>query len=125
MDNILDEDFIKKTNSHEDDGTFETYRMFTHLSIAQDFVSILEENKIPYKLEKGQDLLDGSIIGNSIRPQIALKLAGEDFSKVNELLEQDIENKNGEYYEVLDGFSKEELFDILLQFRFLKWLAAV
>jgi hypothetical protein len=113
MDNILDNDFIDRTNDNLPDGKFETYRMFTHLSIAQDFVTILDENKIPYKLEKGQDLLDGSIIGNSIRPQIALKLAGEDFSKVNQLLQQDIENKNGEYYEVLDDFSKEELFDIL------------
>jgi hypothetical protein len=29
------------------------------------------------------------------------------------LLEKDIENKKGEYYEILDDFSKEELFDIL------------
>lgn len=113
MDNILDEDFIDRTNENLPDGKFETYRMFTHLSIAQDFVTILDENKIHYKLEKGQDLLDGSIIGNSIRPQIALKIAADDFSIVNDLLEKDIENKNGEYYEVLDDFSKEELFDIL------------
>lgn len=113
QDNILDDHLFENSPEEEFGGKFETYRMFTHESIAMDFVTLLDENNIPYKLEKGQDLLDGSIIGNSIRPHIALKLIAADFPKVNDLLEKDIENKNGEYYEVLDDFSKEELFDIL------------
>jgi hypothetical protein len=113
MKDILDDDFIDKSHNELPSKGFETYRMFTHESIARDFVSILIENDIPYKLEKGEFLLDGAIIGNSIQPKIALKLLANDFSKVNQLLEKDIENKKGEYYEILDDFSKEELFDIL------------
>ena len=79
MTDILDNDFIEKHPDDSSDEKLETYRMFTHESIALDFVSILDENKIPYKLEKGQDLLDGAIIGNSIRPHIALKILPEDF----------------------------------------------
>lgn len=113
MKDILDDDFIDKNRNELPSKGFETYRMFTHESIARDFVTILDANKIPYKLEKGEYLLDGSIIGNSIQPNIALKILASDFATVNQLLEKDIEAKKGEYYEILDDFSKEELFDIL------------
>lgn len=113
MKDILDDDFIHPMPDDAFEGNLETYRMFTHESIALDFVSILDENKIPYKLEKGQDLLDGAIIGNSIRPHIALKIPPEDFPKVNELLQKDFENQSGEHFGILEGFSREELLDIL------------
>ena len=113
MKDILDDDFLNKNANELPSTGFETYRMFTHESIAKDFNTIRDENKIPYKLEKGEYLLDGAIIGNSIQPQIALKLLPRDFTVVNELLEKDIESHGGADYEILDGFSKEELFDVL------------
>ncbi|MBI1227260.1 MAG: hypothetical protein GC192_18655 [Bacteroidetes bacterium] len=78
-------------NSHPD-GDFEFYRDFFNGEQAEAFVEILKENKVVYKLEKSQTLLDASITGHGLMPFAVLKLRATDFSRVNQLLEENARN---------------------------------
>lgn len=74
------------------DGNFEFYRDFINGEQAAAFVGLLRENKIVYKLEKSQTLLDASITGHGLVPFAVVKLQASDFSRVNQILSEEARN---------------------------------
>lgn len=55
-------------------------------------MQLLRAHSIPFKLEKSQTLLEGTITGYGLVPHSVLKLRASDFSAVNQLLEENARN---------------------------------
>jgi hypothetical protein len=79
-------------NNRHPDGKFEFFRDFFNAEQAEGFVALLKSNDIPYKLEKTRTLLSGSIAGHGLVPYAIVKLRALDFSKVNKLLGDAVQN---------------------------------
>lgn len=106
---ILDSEFAAAP-----DGEYEFYRDFINAGQAQDFVKILEENRVPYRLEKSQMLLAGAITGHGLLPFAVLKLRPSDFKKVNAILaRQALENPHFVEDHYLQQFDARELLDVV------------
>ncbi len=95
-------------------GDFEFYRDFFNGEQAEAFVDLLKENKVVYKLEKSQTLLDASITGHGLMPFAILKLRASDFGRVNQLL---AENARNDHHFIANHYFQEykaaELLDVL------------
>lgn len=106
---ILDSDFTTAP-----DEEFEFYRDFINQAQATDFVTILEENQIPYRLEKSRTLLAEAITGHGLLPYAVLKLRPEDFKKINVILEKRVLS-NPQFIELhyLQQFNARELLDVV------------
>ncbi len=84
---LLDDQHIKELS-----GSYEFYRDFHSMGHAEGFAQILVENRIPYRLEKSQTLLDAAIVGHGLVPPALIKIRSGDFKKVNEILRQEVLN---------------------------------
>ena len=106
---ILDSDFTTAP-----DGGFEFYRDFINAGQVEDFVKILQEHRIPYRLEKSETLLTSAITGHGLLPYAVLKLRTEDFKKINAILEQ-LVLANPHFIEThyLQQFDARELLDVV------------
>lgn len=108
MQNILDQEMTR--------DEFEFYRAFHTMAQAQDYTALLDQYGILYKLESPSELLiDRAIVGEKLTAEVILKILPRDFSRVNQLIEQMIEEQpvpDGHY---LLAFTDLELFDILEQ----------
>lgn len=91
MPEILDQGFFDE-NHPSSAGDFEFYRDFFNGEQADSFAELLHKHNIPYKLEKSQTLLEGTITGYGLVPHSVLKLRATDFSVVNQLLEENARN---------------------------------
>ncbi|HHM20984.1 MAG TPA: hypothetical protein ENJ20_03070 [Bacteroidetes bacterium] len=79
--NLSDDQHINEVS-----GSYEFYRDFHSVEQAGEFARMLEENRIPYKLEKSQTLLDAAIVGHGLVPPALIKIRSSDFKRLNELL---------------------------------------
>lgn len=94
---------------------FITYKTFYDLETAYELVQVLEENKIPYRIEQLSSSLNPSLIGNPFELQYIVKLNPDDFEKTNLIL-QNVENITPENIDKnlpILQFSNEELFEII------------
>lgn len=95
-------------------GDFEFYRDFFNGEQADAFAELLKDNKIDYKLEKSQTLLDASITGHGLVPFAVLKLRASDFSRVNQIL---AENARNDHHFIANHYFHEykasELLDVV------------
>ncbi len=109
MSDLLDDQHIKEMS-----GSYEFYRDFHSLKQAEEFAAILDLNRIPYKLEKSQTLLDAAIVGHGLIPPALIKIRSYDFTRLNEILREKVLNDphlvDGHYLQQLDD---KELIDIV------------
>ena len=95
-------------------GSYEFYRDFHNVEQATMFAEMLEANRIPYKLEKSQTLLDAAIVGHGLIPPAVIKIRSCDFTRLNDILRERVMNDaftlDGHYLQQLDD---KELIDIV------------
>ncbi len=109
MNNILDANF--HSNIKEED--FQFYKSFHQQENAQEYLSLLKENNIPYLVASAQVLLDETIVGTGLMPKIVLKVLPQDFQKIAYLIEEALSHSNlnlNEHY--LNQLNDEELMNI-------------
>jgi hypothetical protein len=91
------------------------YRSFNDLAIAEELVQQLQKANIPYEIEKPRSIIDPLIIGESLDPDILIKLRREDFSRADQIVEEaykkHLNDIPADYY--LFEFTEEELQEIL------------
>jgi len=83
-------DLLDDQHIWEMSGSFEFYRDFHSVEQAKMFAKILIENRVPYRLEKSQTLLDAAIVGHGLVPPALIKVRSSDFKKVNEILRESV-----------------------------------
>ena len=109
MSGLLDDQHIKEMS-----GSYEFYRDFHSVEQAVSFAEMLEANRIPYKLERSQTLLDAAIVGHGLVPPALIKIRSCDFTKLNEILREKVMNDphllDDHYLQQLDD---KELIDIV------------
>lgn len=109
MPEILDDERIWKQS-----GSFEFYRDFHSVEQAESFVELLKKNRIDYKLEKSQTLLDAAIVGHGLVPPALVKIRTADFTKVNAILEKEaLENPHFLSSHYLRQMDDRELIDMI------------
>jgi len=110
MENILDEGQLG--NYQEKDFSF--YRGFHNKQNAIDYVQLLKNNDIPYRVEGANTIIDEAIVGTAMFPKIILKLIPDDFRRVNDLIEKEVlSNFLDIESHQLNEMSDRELLDIL------------
>lgn len=110
MDNILDDNF--HPNMKEED--FQFYKSFHQQENAQEYLSLLKENNIPYLVASAQLLLDEAIVGTGLMPKVVLKVLPQDFQKIAYLIEEELNHPDlnlNEHH--LNQLNDEELMGIL------------
>ena len=94
--------------------SFLTYRTFNDPALLKELMSILDAQSIPYQVEDTAGSFDVTF-SNSLIKECFLKLQGEDFDKVNSLLNTLAIEQVGliEEDHYLFSFSDDELIDLL------------
>lgn len=87
-------------------------RFFTEAE-AQPLVDILKREAIPYSIEQEVNQLDPIYIGQTLDPMITVKIAREQFKKVNQLIEKEAEAQPIASDHYLNDFTSTELLNIL------------
>jgi hypothetical protein len=94
---------------------FITYQKFDDPALAEALTDLLEENVIPYQVDEQSFNFDPSFVLSNAKKEYAVKIKGEDFELVRELLEnhetQNIEEVEVDYY--LFSFTDEELMEVV------------
>ena len=107
-------DLLDDQHISEMSGSYEFYRDFHSMEHAGVFAEMLEANRIPYKLEKSQMLLDAAIVGHGLIPPALIKIRSCDFTRLNEILRENVMNDphllDGHYLHQLED---KELIDIV------------
>ena len=92
-----------------------SYREYFNEEEAKEFVQLLRDADLPFSLDRVQTLLDKSIVGDAMLPKVVLKVRPEDFKRVNQLIEAELNAIDAstldEHY--LNELDNEELIDIL------------
>lgn len=84
---------------------FRFYRDFMNIQEARSITDMLDENKIPFRLETSDTVIDKAIVGNGLLPKVVLKLLPEDFKRVNQFISE--QYKDLTYQEVKDHYLNE------------------
>ncbi|MBX2841042.1 MAG: hypothetical protein KTR26_04690 [Flammeovirgaceae bacterium] len=100
------------------DSPFVRYRRFNTQEEVLDIIDVLQKKNIPFEVSDESPVFDLTFSpNNELVKEYHLKLKGEDFSKVDELLNQDakedIHNVKPDYY--LFEFTENELVEILMK----------
>jgi hypothetical protein len=94
---------------------FITFEKFSNKNSADEFVKLIEEEKIEYFLENNSLSFDPTFANNGFGTEYCLKIKKEDFDRVNQILleksEKEINEIEKDYY--LFTFSDEELIDVI------------
>ncbi len=118
MKNIIDEDFFDKPDAYTS-NSFETYQTYMSLEQAMEVVELLKEARIPYSLEKPVQLVDSVFTGAMLLPAAVLRIPGNYFNQLNELLENNASDNiaSGVYdaSHYLYDFNDQELIDVITQ----------
>ncbi|MEM1216253.1 MAG: hypothetical protein AAGJ82_11240 [Bacteroidota bacterium] len=109
MDNILDQEI----GGHKRDMAF--YRDFIRQEDAVAFAQFLDEAGIAYSLEIPETLIDKVIVGEGFVPKAILKIAPDDFERVNALLAEQVTQLSEAEIEAhpLNDLNDKELIAIL------------
>lgn len=109
-------DLLDDQHISEMSGSFEFYRDFHNVEQAEAFAALLSINRIPYKLEKSQTLLDAAIVGHGLVPPALIKIRSSDFTRLNRILRERVMSDpyfvEGHY---LQQFDDKELIAIVRQ----------
>lgn len=93
-----------------------TYRKFTQEEEAARFIELLKAEGIDYSIDDNHRNLDETLYGEQPLPLILVKVAPENFNRLNQLLqsraEEELKNVPSDHY--LYSFDKDELTDVLL-----------
>ena len=84
MDDVLDSNFHPDIKEED----FQFYKSFHQAENAQEYLSLLKENNIPYLIASAQVLLDEAIVGTGLMPKFVLKVLPQDFQKIAYLIEE-------------------------------------
>ena len=94
---------------------FLTYTKFYSREEAQEFIDILQNSGIDFKIDHERDLLDKIYTGESVDPMISLKIPENRFEDINAILlsraHTQLTDIDPNYY--LFSFSDQELIDVL------------
>lgn len=94
---------------------FKTFMSLTDASVAEEFASILETNKIPFRIQDTSKDFDASFSNNKATQSIIIMLDPKDFDKATEVLDITIEfeindiDKNHPMF----TFDRGELIDVI------------
>jgi hypothetical protein len=92
-----------------------TFKTFNDLGLANVLTELLDQHDIPHHMEENSASFNPAFISNELTKVYEVKIKGEDFTRVNELLKEqetdDINQVEKDYY--LFDFTNEELLDIL------------
>ncbi len=109
-------DLLDDQHISEMSGSYEFYRDFHSVEQAEAFAELLKTNRIPYKLEKSQTLLDAAIVGHGLVPPALIKIRSSDFTRLNRILREKVLSDPQfveEHY--LQQFEDKELIAIVRQ----------
>lgn len=94
---------------------FVTFEKFNNESIAIDFGSLLNKNKIDFLIENISINFDPILSNNEFGKEYCVKIKKDDFEKANDILREkakkEINEIQDDYY--LLSFSNEELIDVI------------
>ena len=94
-----------------------TFRRFNNLQDLRNFTELLDKYQIKYSLDDNSSTFDVSFANNEVDKDFRLKLAPNDFEKVNSLLieiyEKELDSIDSGYY--LFNFTNEELLEIIIK----------
>ncbi len=97
--------------------SLEVFRKFPTIEDSKYLTEILDENKIPYKIEDYSKQADMSFMGQNTDLKVILKVRVSDFPKIDKLLEEKYDIKldqvDKEHY--LFEFSDDELTEIIIK----------
>jgi len=92
-----------------------TFKSFNDIVLANALTELLDQHDIPYNMEESSVAFNPAFVNNELSKEYAVKIKGKDFTRVNELLNDnetnDINQVEKDYY--LFDFTDEELLDIL------------
>ncbi len=108
MENILDKDAFG-----EEVQVFATYMSFQSAEQASAYIEVLKAHDISYSAEGSEHIAPEVYTGTTLLPKVVLKLYPKDFTRVNELVEQEIVNHIDLENHQFNQFNNEELRDIL------------
>jgi hypothetical protein len=98
-------------------NNFEEYKTFTNSKQVKDFMTLLDQNQIEYKVEKITPVLDPAFAGNTQNERLVIKLKPNDFLRADKVVMNDIdlspEELDPDYY--LLHFSDDELMDVVVK----------
>jgi hypothetical protein len=94
---------------------FVTYKKFQDADQANELVVILNQNQIPFEIEDNSRNVSDFIIGQDIDSKIIVKIHPDNFTKVNQLLNDNasllVNEVDKNYY--LVSFDNDELMEVL------------
>lgn len=100
MENVLDHGIFEHPNV--DTSQFQLYKSFHNVEEAKDFAQLLYDHKIVYTAESSETIIDEAIVGTGLLPKVIIKIAAEDFKKVNTIIEEQL--ANADYSDVQDHY---------------------
>ncbi|NML23487.1 hypothetical protein HHL16_21585 [Pseudoflavitalea sp. G-6-1-2] len=96
---------------------FITYQKFYNQGDAEAFAAFLDVKNIPFELERQRAVLDPIYIGEQSEPTYIVKIAPEQFEKVNVLMKEEaakqLDSVPADYY--LFEFTDDELKNVLTE----------
>lgn len=112
MNDILDDNF--NDGPKEDD--FQFYKSFHQIENAEEYLLLLKENEIPYRVASSEALLDEAIVGTGLMPKVVLKVLPQDFQKIAYLVEEELNRPDldlsGHYLSQLSDDELLQIFDV-------------
>ena len=92
-----------------------TFKTFNDAALANELTSLLKQRGIEYDTEEQQLSFNPTFVSNELSKEYVVKLRSEDFTRVNQLLNDseiaNIEQVDKDYY--LFDFTDAELIDLL------------
>ncbi len=102
-------------SNNEPANEFVTYRRYNNLFDTAPLVELLQQENIEYEIENASPNLDITFSANTSQDEFRVKIAREDFEKVDKLIQalttQLLDQLDSDHY--LFEFTEEELIEIL------------
>lgn len=92
-----------------------TYTKFYTEQEAESFAELLDEIHVPYVIKRDTNQLPSVFIGESPDPMVLLKIAPEDFTRVNEMMARQAETafQRPDFSHYFQNFTRDELQEVL------------
>lgn len=108
--NILDEELANTR--------FEVYDQFHNQKDAKPLLTLLKSNNIPYEVETPKQLIDTVLGGEAPMPKVFVKIALQNFQRLNKLVEEETlrliqDGKISLKKHFLNEYSNDELLEVL------------
>jgi hypothetical protein len=93
-----------------------TYQKFDDPALANELVEVLKKHHIKYSVEEASQAFDPGFTYNPLAKEYSVKVSGDDFERVNQVLKEEEESANvdevdKDYY--LFTFTNDELMEVV------------